>query len=507
MSEDIFDIDVNLDDEAIDQVVPERIDTGDLCPQTVGDLSFEKEFSPIAVELDKEGRLSTSSVRESEFRKIIEKGVQRSELLPTAAGWAVFRANTTPEEPPNARAKAETLCEVVMAGQMGIAGIGIMEIVGFLGDSRETGILTGSVDEVERSVFLRDGDVVGTRSTDPDERLGALLIRMGKLTPRELDAALAHGSEDGQRLGQSCVTLKFLTSHVLWEMVKLQHVEIFERLISMERGLWHFRRASPTAMEASAVHLPTQYLLMDAVRKLDEVRMYREAIPSFDAVISLHADVDISDIPEKLPPRVIKLAEDLYWTLTDNQEGPGTGRRAYIRDIAARISCTDFELSQLLFHLLNEDLIELHELAPREPSSAFLNASSEDSVLLLSAENLRAVLKIYARAMQEIFAESHLHNDAKRLVEALRAYIVDDDVELPPSIRMMTVNEDGRLNGAELLSLLQSYPMGQMELCAALDTVLFFVLFEATETLGTARSEDLVRRVQMIRSLLPKEPV
>ena len=71
---------------------------------------------------------------------------------------------------------------------------------------------------------------------------------------------------------------------------------------------------------------------------------------------------------------------------------------------------------------------------------------------------------------------------------------------------MMTVDEEGHLNGSELLNLLQSYPIGQTDLCAALDTVLFFVLFEATETLGGARSEDLVRRVQMIRSLLPKEP-
>ena len=503
MTESDEDLEFTFDGTEFDGLIPRRVDTSDLMPQAVGDFAEATRQALLPVEIDPDGILKSSDSENADFRRIIDKGVRRSVLLPTAPGWAIFKARTTPEEPPNAREHAESSCEVVMTGQMGSSGISVMEIVGFLADSKETGILSGSVDGIERSIYLKDGDLVGTQSNAPEERLGSLLVKTGRISEAQLSSALAH-CESGRRIGQACVELQYLTRQTVWEMVKRQHVENFENLLSMERGLWYFRRVSKSILNSSTFFLPTQYLLMDTIRKFDEMRLYRETVPSFDAIVTIHPDVEASDFPKNWGAKTLEMAEKLLLTLNGLPEDSDfSNRRMTIREVLFALGCSDFDMTRVLYLMDESNFIEFHEVIERESSvSGF---GPDGPILLMSAPGLTAVLKVYAAALDEIFKEYSKIEGSTQLAEIVRAYLIDPDVELPASIRMLQITDDGQLQQSELLELLQAYPMGQTELCAALDTILFFALFEATESLSTARSDELVRRIHGIRSLLPKE--
>ncbi|MEE2901802.1 MAG: DUF4388 domain-containing protein [Myxococcota bacterium] len=503
MTHDEEDVELSLDSHELDELIPGRIDTSDLLPQAVGDFVVDTKQDLLPVEIDPEGRLRSIRSDDSDFRRIIDKGVRRSVLLPTAPGWAVFKARTTPEEPPNAREHAESSCEVVMTGQMGSSGVSVMEIVGFLADTKETGILCGSVDGIERSIFLKDGDLVGTQSNAPEERLGSLLIKTGKITEDQLSSALLY-CENGRRIGQACVELEFLTRQVVWEMVKRQHVENFENLLSMERGLWYFRRVRKSILNSSSFFLPTQYLLMDTIRKFDEMRLYRETVPSFDAGVIVHPDIETTDFPKTWGTKTLEMAKQMVGFFAgDSRESGAFERSATIRELLFDLGCSDFDMTRLLYLMAEADLIEFHELMERESSVS--GVGPEGPILLMSAPGLSAVLRVYSKALDEIFIEYSKIQETKNLAEILRAYLIDPEVELPASIRMLQINDEGRLEQDELLELLQSYPMGQTQLCSAMDMILFFTLFEATESLNAVRSEELVRRIHGIRSLLPKE--
>ena len=503
MTNDEDDVELTLDSSEIEGLFPSRIDTSDLLPQAVGDFALDSKQALLPVEVDPDGKLKSVYSESPDFRRIIDKGVRRSVLLPTAPGWAVFKARTTPEEPPNAREQAETYCEVVMTGQMGISGVSVMEIVGFLADTKETGILCGSVDGIERSIYLKDGDLVGTQSNAPDERLGSLLVKTGKISEAQLSSALRH-CESGRRIGQACVELQYLTRQVVWEMVKRQHVENFENLLSMERGLWYFRRVRKSILNSSSFFLPTQYLLMDTIRKFDEMRLYRETVPNFSAIVMVHPDIEASDFPKKWGEKTLELAKAILQVVDGGLEASGTSdRRLTLRELLSSVGCSEFDLTRLLYLMAEADFIEFHEVMERESSVS--GVGPEGPILLMSATGLSAVLKVYSAALDEIFKEYRKIQETSQLSEIVRAYIIDPEVDLPASIRMLQVSDDGQLDQTELLELLQSYPMGQTELCAALDMVLFFTLFEATESLSTSRSEELVRRIHGIRSLLPKE--
>jgi|GEM_PF-3094260 len=503
MTDDAEDVELSLDSHEFEGLIPERIDTSDLLPQAVGDFVVDTKQALLPVEIDHEGRLRSVRSEDSDFRRIIDKGVRRSVLLPTSPGWAVFKARTTPEEPPNAREHAESCCEVVMTGQMGSSGVSVMEIVGFLADTKETGILCGSVDGIERSIYLKDGDLVGTQSNAPEERLGSLLVKTGKISKEQLSSALLY-CENGRRIGQACVELEFLTRQVVWEMVKRQHVENFENLLSMERGLWYFRRVRKAILNSSSFFLPTQYLLMDTVRKFDEMRLYRETVPSFDAAVMIHPDVDFTDLPKTWGPNTLEMAKKMSaFFAGDSSESDISDHRATIRELHFVLGCSEFDMTRLLYLMADAELITFYE--PTERESSVSGVGPEGPILLMSALGLSSVLKVYSKALDEIFSEYSKIQEPKNLAKILRAYIIDPEVEIPASIRMLQINDDGRLEKDELMELLQSYPMGQTELCSALDMILFFTLFEATESLNTVRSEELVRRIHGIRSLLPKE--
>jgi len=71
-----------------------------------------------------------------------------------------------------------------------------------LSEQRWTGILTLTHAGVGRGVTIQDGRLVFATSSSPDDRMGPLLLRRGRITLRQLEAAVV---SPGKRLGAALV--------------------------------------------------------------------------------------------------------------------------------------------------------------------------------------------------------------------------------------------------------------------------------------------------------------
>jgi hypothetical protein len=341
--------------------------------------------------------------------------------------------------------------------------------------------------DVERSIYLLRGDVVWASSTAPEDQIGEFLVRRGRITRTQLAQVT---QVTPTRVGRACVERGFIPAHELWKMVQDQLREVFDKLLACERGMWSFSRVSEEALSESQVSMPTQGLLMDAVRKLDEMRLYREVIRSTAAVvrrIDLPADASGGAAARlsKMEPGERDMAQVVYAALP---------ARATIQDLMRVTGRGEYEITRLVYHLMRAGLVEVGNeesagTVPR-PNNGISKTQAQD------------VTVIYSMAIREIFEELGRSAQADALHRTAAAFVQSASGEHAQVLRAVRLLPDGTLDEAPFLMFLQSLPITVQQLSDALGELLFFLLFEASELLGPRRRDDLARRVKMIHGML-----
>ncbi len=171
----------------------------------------------------------------------------------------------------------------VLAGDL--AEMQPSDLLNFLHQGRRTGVLLTRSDGVERGLVLIDGNVAWACSTSSGERLGELLCRMGLADRAKVDAALAmQGARDQhRRLGQLLVEQNVLAEDEVAGGLRHQVVEIFLGLLVTRAGSFVFLRGIDRTALPVSLGLDTQALLLDGLRRLDEMELYRTRVVSSDA--------------------------------------------------------------------------------------------------------------------------------------------------------------------------------------------------------------------------------
>jgi len=466
------------DDIDIEPTDPTKPEVRELA--TTGDLVLRGDGEPLLLELGNDGKVKASRDR---TRQLLKARMSKAELLPTGLGWAVLRTTgATPE--PSLRERAEAEREVVMAGTLGEGAIALLDIISFLAQGMQTGELTITTDDVVRSIYMLRGDVVWTSSTAPSDSIGELLVARGRITKADLAALSA---VDPARIGRLVIERGLIAAHELWNLVQQQLREIFERTISAERGIWAFARASDESFAASQVILPTQGLLLDAMRRLDEMRLYREVVRSATTVV-----VKISPAPDvrsqiaKLPDNERESLQTVYRTIS----GPMT-----IIALMHASGRAEFEVTRAAFKLHALKLIDVKD----EPTASGVTMRSGRPLSHPEAQN---IAKIYSMAVREIFDELARTDQTQPLHDASRAFLQYPPEKHASVLSGLRIMEDGSIDERGLVAAMTAQEIDAQSLLAAMNELLFFVLFEASETLGPRRRDDLARRVKMIQSMI-----
>ena len=164
--------------------------------------------------------------------------------------------------------------------------IGAMPLLGLmnmLGQSRESGRLVLKRGPAERVVLLHHGDVASIGSNLPGDRIGVFLVKLGKISSSALEEAQAESTKTGKRIGQVLLARGFIDSHQLWRAIQEQITELFADVVQWEEGSFVLYRLPPNFQMPATPPLPMQGLLLEAVRRADEMSVYRERIPSTSA--------------------------------------------------------------------------------------------------------------------------------------------------------------------------------------------------------------------------------
>jgi hypothetical protein len=157
-------------------------------------------------------------------------------------------------------------------------------------EQRWSGVLTLSHAGVARSVTVQDGRMVFASSTSPDDRLGELLLRRGRISFRQYyDAGKA--VVPGKRFGTILVEQGVLTPKELVKAVTEHTQEIIYGAFLWTEG--HYRGApAASSSEAITLKISTPDVILEGVRRIESWDRIERGVGGLKAVYTRAEDYE-----------------------------------------------------------------------------------------------------------------------------------------------------------------------------------------------------------------------
>jgi tetratricopeptide (TPR) repeat protein len=282
----------------------------------------------------------------------------------------------------------------------------IQDVFQLLDLGRKSGVLRVT-SELRQSAgticFDRGGVVSAVLGTEPHP-IGSRLVRAGKITGESLDRARGmQTSGDGRRLGDILVALGAISRRELDRQLKAQVEEAVFELLSWTEGYFRFEEGTPcqSAVEAP-VRFPTEALLMEAARRLDEWSRIGSKISHLGLVPRLPGPDQQGVEPLDLVP--------FEWEVLAAVDGLRD-----VRSLADALGRSEFEVARTVYGLANVGVVVLDD--PRRPGLE-PEAGRDLAAFLVPAREALAQgqYEIAAGALEELLRHDALIPEARRLL-------------------------------------------------------------------------------------------
>jgi hypothetical protein len=168
-----------------------------------------------------------------------------------------------------------------MNAQGSLADRDFPSLVHDLYEQKWTGVLTLTNVGVGRSVTIQDGRLVFASSSSPDDRMGPLLLRQGRITLRQLTDAAA-SVVPGKRLGAVLVEQGILSPKDLIAAVVHHTQEILYGAFAWTEGHYRLQDGVPST-EPITLKLSTPDIIMEGIRRIDSWTRIDHAVGGPDA--------------------------------------------------------------------------------------------------------------------------------------------------------------------------------------------------------------------------------
>jgi hypothetical protein len=251
----------------------------------------------------------------------------------------------------------------------------IHDVFQLLDLGRKTGLLTvtSELRQNDGTVFFEVGAVVGAGIRTNPHPLGSLLIRSGKVSADDVGRARDMQASRGQRLGELLVEIGSLTRRELDLQIRAQVEEVVFELMSWSEGYFSFEEGSPGQSTAEAVYrIPTESLLMEAARRIDEWSRFESRIPHVGVIPRLFdgdGNGNGAAVIDLLPNE---------WALLAAVDGA-----VDVRGMAHHLGRSEFDVAKVLFGLASAGIIVIDDPRathhqPEERELAVLVSRTED---------------------------------------------------------------------------------------------------------------------------------
>ncbi len=145
----------------------------------------------------------------------------------------------------------------------------ILKTIRQIADEERTGILTCPGRRITRHLVFKKGAVASARSSDDEERLGEVLVRLGLITQQHLEDATLFARK-GKRLGDVLVEFKIVAAEEIEDLVRLQILEVAANVLINPPEKLAFTKTKDV-IQVITEPVPVLDIIMEASRKTPSI--------------------------------------------------------------------------------------------------------------------------------------------------------------------------------------------------------------------------------------------
>jgi hypothetical protein len=236
-----------------------------------------------------------------------------------------------------------------LCGEITTASV-LCDVFAMVGQSRWGGELSVYDGGANRSVFFENGTVIGASSNAEGERLGEVFYRYGALTKEQIALVMKAVTVD-TRFGEAAVRMALITREKLFQLIAKQVEEVVYATLRTESGMFYFLDRFEESRLTSRQNMTVNSLIMEGVRRMDEMKYFRERIPSD------------KHVPERVKGRPAPTGEELSKVFAAID-----GARS-IADICRVVGQGEFDVTRHVFQMLQEGCVVVRPPRPTGPAA------------------------------------------------------------------------------------------------------------------------------------------
>ncbi len=194
---------------------------------------------------------------------------------------------------------------------MGIVGnlktMQLAELLQWLSQSQKTGTLHIQRAKIEKKIFFREGRIISSSSTRPEEYLGHFLVGQGFISEEDLTKAVQQQGKTGNLLGRILVDSGVISEPDLHRLLRLKAEESIYDVFSWSEADFKFLDDILPEHPMVPMNLDVTAIILEGVQRVDEWNRLRSVIPSSDAIpvqIAMWDDADLDPGKRKILERV-----------------------------------------------------------------------------------------------------------------------------------------------------------------------------------------------------------
>ncbi|HEV7672263.1 MAG TPA: DUF4388 domain-containing protein [Thermoanaerobaculia bacterium] len=298
---------------------------------------------------------------------------------------------------------------------MGIVGnlktMQLAELLQWLSQSQKTGTLHIQRERIEKKIFFREGRVISSASSRPEEYLGHFLVAQGFISDDDLTQAIQQQGKTGNLLGRILVDSGVISELDLHRLLRLKAEESIYDVFTWSEADFKFLDDVLPEHPMIPMNLDVTAIILEGVQRVDEWNRLRSVIPSSDAIpvqIAMWDETDLDAGKRKILDRV------------DDERT--------IAEIQRETRSTEFYIYRVLFDQYREGRLKVinprwgggtttgrTQLMPTPSANGVVDFS-----LLLAAAHHFLAEKEYELALRHLRAARSLEPDKRETETALR---------------------------------------------------------------------------------------
>jgi hypothetical protein len=234
----------------------------------------------------------------------------------------------------------------------------VSDLLQFLAVGRKTGTLKIARGTIVKEIYLEGGLIVGSKSNDPKELLGQVLLHYGKIKEDQLLAGMDLQRQAGGKLGIILAEQGFVSTDDVMEALRTRTLDIIYDLFIWEEAEFEFFDGQPLPEDLIRIQVHATSVIMDGICRLDEWSRFRRVIPSDRTFFSLNAGWT----------KAVQESRDIREVLYFVEKGLTAAEICYQMHTSLYHACA------LLFELIQKDVIKVAGEAPATDTSEDLSA-------------------------------------------------------------------------------------------------------------------------------------